>query len=276
MNVDFRRLIILVLAFLSWNTRIWDWIWSRWRRMILYIVAWHMIKMHKQTNMRVKIKASRTCLSQNWVLAANAVTAKMATRIQTTLADVTMLGYCNGLTMAMSLSMLFPIIMNSEAPHRDNPIVWYVFSNIFLRSSDRENDSIKFPAMKSGWAIKPTQRSEDARPQSNRMDGERRAGVFHTAHKTNAFPVIATKARGMFTTQLAIMMNCSTAIPVIFQCFISTYQLRLWCATFNSFQRLCFLQKTQLISLPFRSAGLALDCSIIWSTAFTQLKLVTN
>ena len=212
-----------------------------------------MMQMHKQMNMNVKIKVDRTCLSQNLLQAVIALTAQMATRIQVTLEDVTMLGYCNGLTMAMSLSMLIPVIVSSEVPHRDNEIVLCAFSTIRFGFSDRENESIRCPAMKSGWAIKPTQTSVDARPQSNRMDGERRAGVFHTAYKTIAFPVIAAKARGMLTTQLATMMNCSTAVFVIFPCVIPGYQLRSWCATFNSFQRLCFLQKTQLISLSFRS-----------------------
>ena len=55
--------------------------------------------------------------------------------------------------------------------------------------------------------MKPTLKSVLARPQSNKMDGDRRDGVFHTPYKTNAFPKIATKARAKFTRQLAMMMT---------------------------------------------------------------------
>ncbi|KAK2571468.1 hypothetical protein P5673_004069 [Acropora cervicornis] len=61
-------------------------------------------------------------------------------------------------------------------------------------SVDREYKPTKTSVMKSGCAIKPTIRSVDARPQSNRLDGERRDGVFHTPYSTNAFPVTATNA----------------------------------------------------------------------------------
>ena len=98
--------------------------------------------------------------------------------------------------------------------------------NINFRLTDRENKPTKLLAMKIGCAMKPTLKSVLARPQSNRMDGERRDGVFHTPYKTNAFPKIATKARGKLTTQLAMMMSCSTAVSIIFSCVISIYQPR--------------------------------------------------
>ena len=60
--------------------------------MILYMVAWHMMEVIKQMNINVDIKAKRTRSSQNLVQAANALTAKIATRIRVTLEDVTMLG----------------------------------------------------------------------------------------------------------------------------------------------------------------------------------------
>ena len=131
--------------------------------------------------------------------------------------------------------MLIPVTMNSEVPHRDNPIVWYAFSNISLRFSNWVYKFMKLPAMTSGCTIRPTHRSVDARPQSNRMDGERRDGVFHTPYNTNAFPVIARKARAKFTTQLAVMMKCWATVSFIFAPGNSNHQLRLWCAHIKLF-----------------------------------------
>ena len=126
--------------------------------------------------------------------------------------------------MAMSLSMLIPVIMASETPHRQNPVVTNILLNINFRFTDRENNSTKLLAMNIGCAMKPTLKSVLARPQSNRMNGERRDDVFHTPYKTNAFPNIATKARAKLATQLAMMMTCSTVASVIFSCVICIYQ----------------------------------------------------
>ena len=153
-------------------------------------------------------KANIIRSSQNWMLTSNTQTTQTAMRIRVTLEDVTILGYCNGLTIAMSLSMLIPVIMNSDVPARNNPIVASALSKINFRFSDREYKPTMPSVMEIGCAIKPTLRSVDARPQSNRLDGERRDGVFHTPYSTNAFPVIATQASAKFTTQLAMMMTC--------------------------------------------------------------------
>ena len=118
--------------------------------------------------------------------------------------------------MAMSLSMLIPVVIASETPHRQNAIVLCIFMNINFRFTDRENNSTKLLPTNIGCAMTPTLKSVLARPQSNRMNGERRDGVFHTPYKTNAFPNIATKARAKLTTQLVMIMTCSTAVSVIF------------------------------------------------------------
>ena len=128
--------------------------------------------------------------------------------------------------MAMSLSILIPVVIASETPHRHDGMATFILLNINFRFTDRENKPTKLLAMKIGCAMKPTLRSEHARPQSNRMNGERRDGVFHTPYKTNTFPKIATKARGKFTTQLAVIMTCSTAVSIIISCVISIYQPR--------------------------------------------------
>ena len=107
----------------------------------------------------------------------------------------------------MSLSMLIPVIIANELPHRHDPIVPYISKNINFRFTDRENNSTKPVAAIIGCAMKPTLKSVLARPQSNRMNGERRDDVFHTPYKTNAFAKIATKARDKFTIQLAMMMT---------------------------------------------------------------------
>ena len=109
--------------------------------------------------------------------------------------------------MAMSLSLLIPVVTASETPQRHNAIALYILMNINSRFTDGENNHKKLLAMNIGCAMKPTLKSVLARPQSNRMDGERRDGVFHTPYKTNAFPVIAAKARAKLTTQLAMMMT---------------------------------------------------------------------
>ena len=216
----------MMWIFLSSNAWIWDRICSRWRRMILYMVTWHIMEMLKHMSTAEQIKASRTCFSQKLELAANIATIQIATRMRVTLEDVTVLGYCSGLWMAMSLSMLIPVIMASETPHKQNAIITNIFSNINFRFTDRENNSMKRLAMKIGCAMTPTLKSVLARPQSNRMDGERRDGVFHTPYKTNAFPKIATKARAKFATQIAMIMTCATVVSVIFWCVIWIYQPR--------------------------------------------------
>ena len=114
------------------------------------MVAWHIMEMLKQMNTDEEIEAYSTWLSQNLVQAVNALTAKIAKRIRVTLEDVTMLGYCNDLTMAMSLSMLIPVTIGNEVPHRGNPIASYAFSNISFRFSDREYKFMYLPATKSG------------------------------------------------------------------------------------------------------------------------------
>ena len=76
--------------------------------------------------------------------------------------------------------MLIPVIIANEIAHRHNPIISYILMNISFRLTDCENKSTKRLAMKIGCAMKPTLKSVLARPQSNRMDGERREGVFHT------------------------------------------------------------------------------------------------
>ena len=114
----------------------------------------------------------------------------------------------------------------------------------------------------------------DASPQSSRVDGERRAGAFHTPYNTNAFPLIATKARATFTTQLVMMMKCWAAVSVIFASVNPTYQLRLWCTIFTFFQRLFFCQKMQLISkLSFR---FAIGPDVFGNLIHTQLQLMGN
>ena len=241
----------IVLAFLSWKAWIWEWICSRWRRIILYMVAWHIMEMLKHTNRDELREANRTRSSQNTELATNTETIQIATRIWVTLEDLTMLGYCSGLWMAMSLSMLITVITANELPHRNDPIVQYILENINFRLTDRENNSTKLLAMNIGCAMKPTLKSVVARPQSSRMDGERRNGVFHTPYKTNAFP----KARAKFTIQLAMMMTRWTAVSVIFWCVISIYQprYRLWCAIFTSFHAATdFFSSEHAADLSFR------------------------
>ncbi|XP_074609229.1 uncharacterized protein LOC141863554 isoform X2 [Acropora palmata] len=75
--------------------------------------------------------------------------------------------------------------------------------------------------MKTGCAIKPTLRSVDARPQSNRLDGERRDGVFHTPYKNSAFPVTATNASGFYVGELNEAAS-NTTIRRQFQIFLQS------------------------------------------------------
>ena len=124
----------------------------------------------------------------------------------------------------MSLSMPILFIIASETTHRYNPIISYILKNINFRFTDRENKPTKLLAITIGCAMKPRLKAVVARLQSNRMNGERRDGVIHTPYKTNVFPSIATKARAKLTTQLAMMITCSTAVSVIFSCVI--YQPR--------------------------------------------------
>ena len=128
--------------------------------------------------------------------------------------------------MAMSLSILIPVVIASETPHRHDGMATFILLNINSRFTDRENKPTELLAMNIGCAMKPTLKSVLARPQSNNMDGERRDGVLHTPYKTNAFPKIATKARDKLRTQLVMMITCSTVVSVIFSCVTSIYQPR--------------------------------------------------
>ena len=131
--------------------------------MILYMVAWHIMEMIKQINMPVGIKENNVGVPQNRVIAPNAQTSQMTTRIRVTLEDVTMLGYCGGLTMAMSLSTLIPAIINSEVARRLIPTVVYASIITCFRLSDCEYKLLKLLIIKNGCATKPSKRSEDAR-----------------------------------------------------------------------------------------------------------------
>ena len=59
-------------------------------------------------------------------------------------------------------------------------------------------------AIKSGWTIKPTTRSEAARPHSKIMEGERSEGVFMTAANTKEFPKIEISISGKLRKQFTM------------------------------------------------------------------------
>ena len=59
--------------------------------------------------------------------------------------------------------------------------------------------------MKIGWTIKPTTKSEAARPHSKIMEGERSEGVFRTAVKTIVLPRMDNTSSGTFIIQLAMV-----------------------------------------------------------------------
>ena len=61
--------------------------------------------------------------------------------------------------MAMSLSMLIPVMIASETPHRHDAIVTYILMIIKPGFTDRENKPTKLLAMKKGCAMKPTLKS---------------------------------------------------------------------------------------------------------------------
>ena len=210
LNADFRRLAILAVASALSNTRTWIWICIRWRRTILKMAMWHMTEIHNPMNIPEAIEGNRILSSQNWVVPTNTETAQIAKRIQVTLRTVTMLGYCSGFTMAMSLSRLIPEIMHRDAPQRENPVALYPILNVSFSFSGRGYKWFRLLAMKRGCTIKPTAKSVDARPHSNRIEGERSDGVFHTAYSTITFPMVAVKASAMFTTQFTNMIALSS------------------------------------------------------------------
>ena len=59
--------------------------------------------------------------------------------------------------------------------------------------------------MKIGWTIKPTTKSEAARPHSKIMEGERSEGVFRTAVKTIVLPRMDNTSSGTFRIQLTMV-----------------------------------------------------------------------
>ena len=61
-------------------------------------------------------------------------------------------------------------------------------------------------AMKSGWAMTPTRRSETARLEIMIIEGVRMEGVFKMAANTNEFPMIEMRIRGVLITELTTAM----------------------------------------------------------------------
>lgn len=90
-------------------------------------------------------------------------------------------------------------IVFRDIPHKAVAIISF---RVFIKPF-----GAKFFAMKIGWTIKPTARSETARPHSKIIEGlERRKEEVKTAANTNVLPKIAASISGTFMTQFTMAM----------------------------------------------------------------------
>ena len=97
---------------------------------------------------------------------------------------------------AKNLSKLIADMVAKEIPH-------IVTLKTFV-SCRRKWKGLSTLAIKSGWTIKPTTRSEAARPHSKIMEGERSEGVFMTAANTKEFPKIEISISGKLRKQFTM------------------------------------------------------------------------
>lgn len=89
--------------------------------------------------------------------------------------------------------------MLRDIPHKAVAIIPY---KVFIKSF-----GAKFCAIKTGWTIKPTARSETARPHSKIIEElERRKEEVKIAVNTNVLPQIAASISGTFMTQFTMAM----------------------------------------------------------------------
>ena len=97
---------------------------------------------------------------------------------------------------AKNLSKLIADMVAKEIPHN-------VTIKIFVNCR-RKWKGLSTLAIKSGWTIKPTTRSEAARPHSKIMEGKRSEGVFMTAANTKEFPKIEISISGKLRKQFTM------------------------------------------------------------------------
>lgn len=89
--------------------------------------------------------------------------------------------------------------MLRDIPHK---AVAIIPDRVFIKSF-----GAKFCAIKTGWTIKPTARSETARPHSKIIEElERRKEEVKIAVNTNMLPQIAASISGTFMTQITMAM----------------------------------------------------------------------
>ena len=95
------------------------------------------------------------------------------------------------------------VIVTKETPHRAYPIVvetWYA-----------KRSPVSFSAIKIGWAMRPTRRSDAARLQSIIMCGvERMEGVLTMAANTKALPRMDMSIIGALRTQFMMIIVLSS------------------------------------------------------------------
>ena len=98
---------------------------------------------------------------------------------------------------AKNLSTLIADMEAKEIPQNKVPKL--------LVSLAKMQTDVRSLAMKIGWTIKPTTKSEAARPHSKIMEGERSEGVFRTAVKTIVLPRMDNTSSGTFRIQLTMV-----------------------------------------------------------------------
>ena len=102
----------------------------------------------------------------------------------------------------MNRSTQITVVVPRETPQRKNPV-------ITVTCCKNKSFSVKLLnlfAMKSGWAMTPTRRSETARLEIMISEGVRMEGVFKMAANTSEFPMIEMRIRGVLITELMTAM----------------------------------------------------------------------
>lgn len=101
-------------------------------------------------------------------------------------------------------------IENEHSVHDKNSVIE---SRIPFPQLSFEKYRVNFHAMYRGWTIRPTKRSDTARPIKITLDGEISEGFLANETKTSEFPTTATKQNGMFR---AALMTKGTGFLSIF------------------------------------------------------------
>ena len=110
----------------------------------------------------------------------------------------------------MNRSTEITVVVPRETPQRKKPVITVTC----CKNKSFSVMLLNLFAMKSGWAMTPTRRSETARLEIMIIEGVRMEGVFKMAANTNEFPMIEMRIRGVLITELMTAMFFWVAVSL--------------------------------------------------------------